>query len=94
MQQTVASSKAHELSLREREALFLSGVEDVLSFDEAMIACRTTLGDLIVEGSSLRISDFSSEKGTLSIVGTVSGLFYENKRDKGRGTRLFGWLRS
>lgn len=94
MQQTISTPKAHELSLREREALFLSGVEDVLSFDEAMIACRTTLGDLIVEGSSLRISDFSSEKGTLSIVGTVSGLFYENKRDKGRGTRLFGWLRS
>lgn len=93
MQQTVPSQKAHELSLRGREALSLSGVEEVLNFDEAMIACRTTLGDLIIEGSSLRISDFSAEKGTLSILGTVNGLYYENKRDKGKGPRLFGWLR-
>ena len=93
MQQTVSSPRSHELSLRGREALSLSGVEDVLGFDETMITCRTTLGDLVVEGSSLRIADFSSEKGTLSILGTVSGLYYENKKDKGKGSRLFGWMR-
>ena len=93
MQQTVSSSPIHELSLSKRERLSLSGVEDVLGFDEAMIACRTNLGDLIIEGSSLRISDFSSEKGTLSVLGTVSGLYYEAKREKGKGTRFLGWLR-
>lgn len=94
MQQTDSAFKAHTLTLKERCDLSLSGVEDVLSFDEASIACRTTLGDLIIEGSSLRISDFSAEKGTLSVCGTVSGLYYEEKREKGKRGRLFGLSRA
>ncbi|MBO5652790.1 MAG: sporulation protein [Clostridia bacterium] len=93
MQPTESSREGHSLSLRDRESLSLSGVEDVLSFDEAVISCRTTMGDLVIEGSGLRIADFSSEKKALAVVGTVNGLYYENKRERGKGTRLLGWLR-
>ena len=93
MQQTESLREGHGLSLRDREALSLSGVEDVLSFDEAVVTCRTTMGDLVIEGSGLRIADFSSEKKTLAVVGTVNGLYYENKRERGKGARLFGWPR-
>ena len=93
MQQTVSTLQTHELSLSKRERLWLSGVEDVLNFDEEVITCRTDLGDLVIEGSSLRISDFSSEKGTLSVLGTVNGLYYEAKKEKKKGSLLFGRLR-
>ena len=87
-EQAVSSTKPHELTLRGREALSLSGVEDVLRFDEAAIVCRTTLGDLIIEGSSLRIFGFSAESGALSVGGTVNAFYYEEKRERGRGARL------
>ncbi len=93
MQQTVTERKPHELALKGRESLSLQGVEDVLGFDETSVTCRTTLGDLVIEGSDLRISAFSAENGTLSVVGSVCGLYYEEKKEKGKGARLFGWHR-
>ena len=94
MQQTELSSQNHTLSMRQRETLSLTGVEDVLHFDEATITCRTTLGDLVIEGSSLHITDFSAEKGALSVEGRVAALFYEDKKEKGKGRSPFGFLRS
>ena len=79
------------LILKNREKATLDGVEDVLAFDETVITCRTTLGDLVIEGSSLRITDFCAEKGELSIQGKISVLAYEEKKEKGRAlSRLFG----
>ena len=74
--------------VKNRESATLSGVEDVIAFDEKEIICRTTLGDLIIEGSSLRIFGFSAESGALSVGGTVNAFYYEEKRERGRGARL------
>ena len=70
--------------VKNRESATLSGVEDVIAFDEKEIICRTTLGELVIEGSSLRISEFCAEKGDLSIFGRISLLSYEDKKEKGR----------
>ena len=79
------------LVLKNRERVTLDGVEDVLAFDETAITCRTTLGDLVIEGSSLRITDFCAEKGDLSVTGRISVLAYEEKKEKGGSiARLFG----
>ena len=91
MQQAVSEGKQHELTLKGREKLFLQGVEDVLGFDEMSVTCKTTLGELTIEGSALRISAFSAENGTLSVCGSVSGLYYEEKKEKGKSHRLWGW---
>ena len=76
------------LTMTGREKLSLSGVEDVLRFDEEAVMCRTTLGELVLEGSSLRIVGFSSEEGTLLIEGEISGFYYVQKKSKKGG--LFG----
>ncbi len=90
MQQNHSSENA-ALHLKNRESLSLGGVEDVLAFDETAITCRTILGDLVIEGSSLRIIEFCAEKGELSVSGKISALIYEEKREKGKGPfRLFG----
>ena len=58
-------------------------------FDEAVITCRTTLGELIIEGSSLHIRSFSAEKGELSVDGKISALYYDEGRERGGLRRLF-----
>ena len=73
------------LHLKNRESLSLDGVEDVLAFDETAITCRTILGDLVIEGSSLRIIAFCAEKGELSVCGSISALLYEEKRERKKG---------
>lgn len=91
MEQTKASANATIL-VKNRESATLSGVEDVIAFDEKEIVCRTTLGELIIEGGSLRIAEFCAEKGELSILGRISVLAYEDKKEKStaRLSRLFG----
>lgn len=78
--------------VKNRESATLSGVEDVVAFDDKEIICRTTLGELVIEGSSLRITEFCAEKGDLSVFGKISVLAYEDKKEKAhsRLSHLFG----
>lgn len=68
--------------VKNRESASFSGVEDVVAFDEKQIVCRTTLGELIIEGGSLHIAEFCAEKGELSVFGKISVLAYEDKKEK------------
>lgn len=70
------------LTMMGRERLSLFGVEDVLRFDDENVVCRTTLGELVLEGRSLRIVGFSSAEGTLTVAGEILGLYYEEKKGK------------
>ena len=42
--------KPHNLSLESRKKLTLTGVTEIVSFDETFILMRTPLGDLTVQG--------------------------------------------
>ena len=85
MQTERTANEERTLEMRGRERASLSGVEDVLRFDEEEIVCRTTLGELVLEGSSLRITSFSEEAGTLVLCGEISGLYYNDKKSKKKG---------
>ena len=91
MQTEKKESGGRTLTMTGRGKISLSGVEDVLRFDSDSVVCRTTLGELVLEGSSLRIVGFSSEEGTLLLAGEISGLFYDDKKGKKRG--IFGGAR-
>ena len=91
MAEIKASANA-TISVKNRECATLSGVEDVVAFDDKEIICRTTLGELVIEGSSLHIVEFCAEKGDLSVLGKVSLLAYEEQKEKGRA-RIFRSLR-
>ena len=49
-------SKNQELHLENREALSLSGVLDILGFEDTNLLVRTELGDLNIDGSEGRSS--------------------------------------
>jgi sporulation protein YabP len=82
MQAEKKGNGARTLSMVGREELSLTGVEDVLRFDEETVVCKTADGELVVEGSALRIVGFSSTEGTLAVRGALSGLFYDEKKGK------------
>ena len=48
-----SAAKSHSLELDKRERLSLSGVEDVMGFDESMVVLQTGLGRLSVRGEGL-----------------------------------------
>lgn len=73
------------LLLLDRQAMELSGVEDVVSFDETGAVLRTTLGMLAVDGEELHVVKLDLAGGSIQIEGKVNGLFFsEGKGGKGR----------
>ena len=80
----------HRLTLNERKALTMTGVTEILSFDENAIALRTELGILQIHGSQLQLKALSQENGSMMVEGTVSALVYEEPRQGGFWRRLMG----
>ena len=62
-----------------RERLTMSGVTEVLSFDEDFVTVSTPLGRVEIEGKELRILNMSSESGDLLVTGRVDGVYYPSK---------------
>lgn len=72
----------HKLTLNERQKLTMTGVSEVLSFDETSVVLHTNLGSLVVEGQELKLKNLSPDGGQVAIEGNISGLFYEEPRQR------------
>lgn len=81
----------HKLTLDQRTRLTMTGVTEVVRFDDTTVVLKTSLGTLTVLGQELRLNDLSAEGGRISVSGTVEALSYQEQRTPGtwRG-RLFG----
>ena len=80
----------HKLTLNERQKLTMTGVSEVVSFDEDSVVLHTNLGSLVVEGQELKLKNLSLEGGQMEVSGHISGLFYEEPRQSGSfWSRLF-----
>ena len=70
----------HKLTLNERNNLSMTGVTEVVSFDDTAVVLRTALGTLSVQGSSLQLKTLSLDGGQVVVDGTVTALVYEEPR--------------
>ena len=80
----------HKLSLSERKHLTLTGVTEVVSFDETAVVLHTALGVLTVHGQGLQLKMLSPDGGEVAVEGLVSAFIYEEPRKGGMLRRLFG----
>ena len=80
----------HKLVLNERSKLTLTGVTEVVSFEEDGVVLRTALGTLIIQGRQLQLKTLSLEGGQVEVNGSVSALIYEEPKKGGWARRLFG----
>ena len=78
---------AHSLALDQRKNLTMTGVSEVVSFDDTAVVLRTSLGTLTVQGQGLRLKTLSTEGGRVAVTGAISLLSYEEPREPG------GWMR-
>ena len=64
------------LILENREKLTLTGVSDVLSFDDQIIIIETELGLLTVKGENLKVNKLSIDTSEIIIEGSINSLVY------------------
>lgn len=81
----------HKLTLDERKKLTMTGVTEVVSFDDTAVVLRTALGTLEVQGEQLKLKTLSLDGGQVAVDGQINALYYEEPREK---RSLRSWFRS
>lgn len=86
-------NQSHRLQLLDRECMTVTGVRDVVSFDESEILLETALGMLTIRGSDLHVNRLTLEKGEVDVVGKIDSLNYADVGAyKRQGESLLGRL--
>ena len=86
----VEQSMPHKLTLDERKNLTMTGVTEVVSFDENTVVLRTGLGTMTVQGQQLQLKTLTLDGGNVAVEGSISALYYEEPRQGGWLGRLLG----
>lgn len=83
------AEKSFGLSIDRREKAVLTGVTDVVRFDEHEVVLHTHGGRLVLTGTGLHVASLQLEEGRLLVDGSIDGAVY----DGGAAKRRSGFLR-
>ena len=88
----VPQRRPHAVTLDERSHLTVTGVDEVVRFDDTEVSMRTSRGMLTVHGEGLRVGRLAIDTGELAIDGAFDALDYTEETVSGSGfwSRLFG----
>lgn len=79
------SGNGHSVVIRDRKSVLLTGIEDVVSFDETAVVLSAVAGTLAIEGEGLHILQMNVDSKEFCIEGKICALSYLDKRPRGRG---------
>lgn len=86
---SLANSVIQNIILENRNKLNISGVQDVLSFDDQVVIIETDLGLLTVKGENLKINKLSIDTEEVIIEGEINNLGYSDHTKKEQEGGLF-----
>jgi len=75
----INSNTIQNLILENRSKLSVSGVLDVLSFDDQIVIIETELGLLTIKGETLRINKLSIDTSEVIVEGQIDSISYSSK---------------
>ena len=78
MEETRKSNSFQNIVLENREKLNITGILDVLSFDDQIIIIETELGLLTIKGDNLKINKLSLDTSDFIVDGKISSLTYSD----------------
>ena len=79
--------KTHLLTLDNRRRASLTGVNEVLGFDENQVSLMTENGEVTLTGEGLHVTKLMLDEGQLAVEGKIDGVVYSAQR--GRRRSLF-----
>lgn len=68
--------KNHNIIVEDRKKFTLTGIKEVLSFDDQTVMLETVMGRLAVKGDDLHLGQFDTEKGDVTGSGKIHALIY------------------
>jgi sporulation protein YabP len=70
----------HDVLIKSRKRMEMTGISDVSSSDDGEIVVQTGNSGVSIEGENLKIEKFNSENGELILNGSINGMFYYSKK--------------
>ena len=77
--------RTHEIRLLGRAEMSVSGVEEVVSFDEEGVRLKSCEGELFIEGSDIKIGALDTQNGTVALCGRISAIYYASEGNEKKG---------
>lgn len=85
--------RPHKLMLENRGSGTVTGIQEVVSFDENQVVLDTDLGLLTIKGKNLHVSRLTLEKGEVDLDGAIDSLSYSsNEALRRSGESVFARL--
>lgn len=86
------TSLTHKITFDERKQGLVTGVTDVISFDEKEIILKTCAGKMNISGTGLTLTRLDLELGETDVSGTVDGIVYSKETKKKSKKHLRRWF--
>lgn len=67
----------HRVVMEGRRKVEVTGVQDLLVFDETEVIMETNEGMLSIRGSDLHMSNLNLDQGLIGLAGEISDLMYD-----------------
>ena len=83
------NARPHKLELLNREKGSVTGIQDVVSFDENQMILDTDMGLLTVRGKALHVSRLTLEKGEVAIEVYVESFSYSSDASRRKSQESF-----
>lgn len=86
--------RPHRLTIENRTSGTMTGIREVVSFDENQVVLDTDMGLLTLKGKELHVSRLTLEKGEVDLNGNIESLTYSSNESLRRSgepllSRLF-----
>ncbi len=83
----------HKMIMLNRKNCSLTGIVDVIAFDEKEVILETKMGALLIKGEDLHIKRLTLEQGEVDVEGRIDSYIYSGQKDAaGRNESFFARL--
>ena len=71
-----------ELIIKDKKALTLNAVVNILDFSDLEMTIETSFGTVVIEGEDMKIESLSKDDGIVNVIGRIEGFYYKKQREK------------
>lgn len=90
--QNEQTTEKNDIIIRSRKHIDISGVTEVISFDEKSVVMLTVCGEMALEGEGLKIGVLDTDRGMVSVDGKISAVIYYDESPASEKRKRFGGI--
>ena len=92
MEELGNNTKQHKMIMTNRKNCSLTGITDVIAFDEKEVVLETQLGTLFIKGDNIHIKRLTLESGEVDVEGSIDAYMYSGKKAMEKNESLLSRL--